>query len=141
MIVINHIRDVRKDLTNARELLGQLLHTLQDFYSHSNWVEMGKTDINELIGFTENIGTIAKQDQSTCTSNGCTRIEKSCVILFSFNHSITYFLFRHFGNKSLWVSVHLSIMIVKIIFYQKLMINRYLLVVIQELILVKIIKY
>ncbi|KAK2852310.1 hypothetical protein Q7C36_007511 [Tachysurus vachellii] len=26
----------------ARERLGKILHTLQDFYSHSNWIEMGK---------------------------------------------------------------------------------------------------
>ncbi|MDX1984394.1 MAG: HET-C-related protein [Bryobacteraceae bacterium] len=29
----------------ARKLLGAATHTLQDFYSHSNWVELGKTDI------------------------------------------------------------------------------------------------
>jgi hypothetical protein len=81
-LVINNTIDPNNDLTNARDLLGQLLHTLQDFYSHSNWVEMGKTDINELIGFNETIGTIARPDQATCTNNGCTRIEKTCVILF-----------------------------------------------------------
>ncbi len=81
-LVINNTQNTSADLTNARELLGQLLHTLQDFYSHSNWVEMGKTDINELIGFNETIGTIAGPNQATCTNNGCTRIEKPCVILF-----------------------------------------------------------
>ncbi|KAF4090722.1 hypothetical protein AMELA_G00055150 [Ameiurus melas] len=28
----------------AREELGKILHTLQDFYSHSNWIEMGKSE-------------------------------------------------------------------------------------------------
>ncbi|KAM9314422.1 LOW QUALITY PROTEIN: von Willebrand factor A domain-containing protein 7-like [Pholidichthys leucotaenia] len=28
----------------ARETLGRVLHTLQDFYSHSNWVELGNTE-------------------------------------------------------------------------------------------------
>ncbi|KAK7929114.1 hypothetical protein WMY93_005509 [Mugilogobius chulae] len=28
----------------ARETLGKVLHTLQDFYSHSNWVELGNTE-------------------------------------------------------------------------------------------------
>ncbi|XP_017319799.1 von Willebrand factor A domain-containing protein 7 [Ictalurus punctatus] len=28
----------------ARETLGKILHTLQDFYSHSNWIEMGKKE-------------------------------------------------------------------------------------------------
>ncbi|XP_029949229.1 von Willebrand factor A domain-containing protein 7-like [Salarias fasciatus] len=27
----------------GRETLGEICHTLQDFYSHSNWVELGKT--------------------------------------------------------------------------------------------------
>ncbi|TSK38357.1 von Willebrand factor A domain-containing protein 7 [Bagarius yarrelli] len=31
-----------KDYREARYILGQLLHGLQDFYSHSNWVEMGQ---------------------------------------------------------------------------------------------------
>ncbi|XP_049576222.1 von Willebrand factor A domain-containing protein 7-like isoform X2 [Syngnathus scovelli] len=34
----------------GRKTLGQLCHTLQDFYSHSNWVELGNTDpYNALI--------------------------------------------------------------------------------------------
>lgn len=83
LIVINQTRDKNTDdLTYARELLGQLFHTLQDFYSHSNWIEMGKTDINELIGFNETIGTIAQPNQATCTNDGCTKIEKTCVIFF-----------------------------------------------------------
>ena len=79
-LVVNHTRNASQDLTYAREILGQSFHTLQDFYAHSNWVEMGNTDINELIGFNETIGTIARPDQATCTSDGCTRIEKPCVI-------------------------------------------------------------
>uniref|UniRef100_A0A3Q3G0R5 von Willebrand factor A domain containing 7 n=1 Tax=Labrus bergylta TaxID=56723 RepID=A0A3Q3G0R5_9LABR len=31
-----------KQYQSARHSLGQLFHSLQDFYSHSNWVEMGK---------------------------------------------------------------------------------------------------
>ncbi|CAF3700774.1 unnamed protein product [Rotaria sp. Silwood1] len=79
-IVINNTLDDSEDLTNVRQLLGQSLHTLQDFYSHSNWVEMGKTDINELIGINEIIGTVAQPDQSTCTNDGCTKIEKPCTL-------------------------------------------------------------
>ena len=30
---------------DAADEFGQLLHTVQDFYSHSNWVEMGRTDL------------------------------------------------------------------------------------------------
>uniref|UniRef100_A0A4W5QFF2 von Willebrand factor A domain containing 7 n=1 Tax=Hucho hucho TaxID=62062 RepID=A0A4W5QFF2_9TELE len=34
-----------KEYQGARHSLGQLLHSLQDFYSHSNWVEMGQRSI------------------------------------------------------------------------------------------------
>ncbi|MGH8076700.1 MAG: hypothetical protein ACREPE_05160, partial [Lysobacter sp.] len=34
----------------ARIKLGQALHTIQDFYSHSNWVERGNTGINHALG-------------------------------------------------------------------------------------------
>ncbi|CAF4786367.1 unnamed protein product [Rotaria sp. Silwood1] len=78
--ILNDVRDTNKDLTNARELLGKLLHTLQDFYSHSNWIEMGKTTINDRIGVNESIGSIADPNQPTCTSDGCTRITKKCTL-------------------------------------------------------------
>ncbi|CAF2153694.1 unnamed protein product [Rotaria magnacalcarata] len=78
--IINNINNISQDLSNARDLLGQLLHTLQDFYSHSNWIEMGKTDINKFIGFNETIGIVARPDQPACTNNGCTKIEQSCTL-------------------------------------------------------------
>ncbi|KAH8685417.1 hypothetical protein BGZ60DRAFT_559268 [Tricladium varicosporioides] len=40
------------NLPKARNALGRALHTLQDFYSHSNWVELGKTDISQNLGKT-----------------------------------------------------------------------------------------
>ncbi|KAK6324587.1 hypothetical protein J4Q44_G00039290 [Coregonus suidteri] len=37
--------NIRKEnFQAARETLGRVLHTLQDFYSHSNWVELGYTE-------------------------------------------------------------------------------------------------
>jgi hypothetical protein len=33
----------------ARQNLGMALHTIQDFYSHSNWVEMGNVGANPLV--------------------------------------------------------------------------------------------
>ncbi len=68
-----------KQLKQARQLLGQLLHTLQDFYSHSNWIELGKKEINERLGIFEDIGPVAAKNQSTCTNAGCTKIEAKCV--------------------------------------------------------------
>jgi hypothetical protein len=38
------------DGEKAREKLGGALHTLQDFYSHSNWVELGNPGIDTRLG-------------------------------------------------------------------------------------------
>ncbi|KAM3602213.1 uncharacterized protein V6R79_026339 [Siganus canaliculatus] len=51
----------------AREKLGRLLHTLQDFYSHSNWVEMKNTEPNSnLLRRDTSIGNIADKSRATC---------------------------------------------------------------------------
>uniref|UniRef100_A0ACB8EG84 Uncharacterized protein n=1 Tax=Sphaerodactylus townsendi TaxID=933632 RepID=A0ACB8EG84_9SAUR len=53
----------------AREKLGQLLHTLQDFYSHSNWVELGYQHIHQhLLKPGQEIKSIAEADTQTCSS-------------------------------------------------------------------------
>lgn len=78
-LVIEDVLTPNKDLKSARGRLGDLLHTLQDFYSHSNWVEMGRTEANERIGLQEDIGTIAPVNQPTCRSDGCTKIVTKCV--------------------------------------------------------------
>jgi hypothetical protein len=76
---MNDVLNKTKDLVQARQLLGQLLHTLQDFYSHSNWIELGKTEINERLGIYEDIGPVAAPNQSTCTSKGCITKRVKCV--------------------------------------------------------------
>ena len=53
---------------------------------------MGKTDINEFIGYNETIGLVAGPDHATCTDHGCTRIEKTCVILLTINDSKLAFI-------------------------------------------------
>lgn len=63
------------DYETARMYAGELLHTLQDFYSHSNWVEMGMTAPNIVLaqeGMT--IPNVAMPQQSTCAdcSSTCT---------------------------------------------------------------------
>uniref|UniRef100_A0A3Q1J284 VWFA domain-containing protein n=2 Tax=Anabas testudineus TaxID=64144 RepID=A0A3Q1J284_ANATE len=51
----------------AREQLGTLLHTLQDFYSHSNWVEIGyELPNSNLIRPSTSIGNIAAVNRATC---------------------------------------------------------------------------
>ncbi|XP_037327460.2 von Willebrand factor A domain-containing protein 7-like isoform X1 [Pungitius pungitius] len=59
----------------ARETLGRVLHTLQDFYSHSNWVELGYTEpyIN-LIRLDlplENLADFSTATCSDCASGKC----------------------------------------------------------------------
>lgn len=39
----------------ARKSLGSALHTVQDFYAHSNWVELGNTAPSNLLGRTSSI--------------------------------------------------------------------------------------
>jgi len=101
-VVLNDVSNKTKDLKQARQLLGQLLHTLQDFYSHSNWIELGKKEINERLGIDENIGPVAAPDQSTCTSNGCIAKKVKCVrnkinkLLFIY----LFVLFKEFSTKN-----------------------------------------
>ncbi|KAM9119111.1 LOW QUALITY PROTEIN: von Willebrand factor A domain-containing protein 7 [Pangshura tecta] len=53
----------------ARQRLGQLLHSLQDFYSHSNWVELGHRGIHpDLLQPGRELGSIAGADVRTCSS-------------------------------------------------------------------------
>lgn len=57
------------DMAGARDLTGQLLHTLQDFYSHTNWVELDKVGVNDALGDPgkANVGTFASPDLATCS--------------------------------------------------------------------------
>lgn len=61
--------NIRKEnFQAARETLGRVLHTLQDFYSHSNWVELGYTEpyIN-LIRPDLPLENLADVDTATCS--------------------------------------------------------------------------
>ncbi|XP_067450315.1 von Willebrand factor A domain-containing protein 7 [Thunnus thynnus] len=52
---------------SARHSLGQLFHSLQDFYSHSNWVEMGQRSIYlHLLQPDEPPIPVAQEDTPTC---------------------------------------------------------------------------
>ncbi len=48
--VVSKITAANPDGKGAREDLGTALHTLQDFYAHSNWVETGKSGANNDLG-------------------------------------------------------------------------------------------
>ncbi|XP_039987366.1 von Willebrand factor A domain-containing protein 7 [Xiphias gladius] len=56
-----------KEYQSARHSLGQLFHSLQDFYSHSNWVEMGQYSIYlHLLQPEEPAIPVAREDTPTC---------------------------------------------------------------------------
>ncbi|XP_024121753.2 von Willebrand factor A domain-containing protein 7-like [Oryzias melastigma] len=59
----------KQNFVAARSILGEILHTLQDFYSHSNWVELGNKFPNvNMIRKNANIGNIADKTTATCRS-------------------------------------------------------------------------
>ncbi|XP_037835113.1 von Willebrand factor A domain-containing protein 7-like [Kryptolebias marmoratus] len=59
----------QQNFASATSTLGRVLHTLQDFYSHSNWVELGNNAPNSnMIRANANIGTIAEATRATCRS-------------------------------------------------------------------------
>ena len=47
-LITNNIRS--ESYETAREFAGSMLHTLQDFYSHTNWIEMGQGAPNSVLG-------------------------------------------------------------------------------------------
>jgi hypothetical protein len=68
--VIDNLKSPTPDGAKARADLGTALHTLQDFYAHSNWVELGKTAIESRLG-REVFGGLAA-DVATCPDNPTT---------------------------------------------------------------------
>jgi hypothetical protein len=57
----------------AREDLGGALHTVQDFYSHSNWVELGLAGIETRLGRAEM--QPLSLDQRTCEDDFATLVD------------------------------------------------------------------
>ncbi|XP_053711313.1 von Willebrand factor A domain-containing protein 7-like [Synchiropus splendidus] len=57
----------QEDFIAGRRTLGATCHTLQDFYSHSNWVELGKTSpYSKLIQPDQPLDNLAGPDVPTC---------------------------------------------------------------------------
>ena len=53
---------------SARRFAGRMLHTLQDFYSHSNWIEMGRRSPYSVLGQPgQQPVNIASPTMQTCT--------------------------------------------------------------------------
>ena len=56
------------DVSIAREDTGRFLHALQDFYSHTNWIENGNRAPNPMLGQpNQRIENTASPTQQTCT--------------------------------------------------------------------------
>lgn len=62
--VISFLKASPPDGEKARQEVGRALHTLQDFYSHSNWVEIGNTGANLDLGIST-VSKLSSTDQ-TC---------------------------------------------------------------------------
>uniref|UniRef100_A0A3B1JGI1 Uncharacterized protein n=1 Tax=Astyanax mexicanus TaxID=7994 RepID=A0A3B1JGI1_ASTMX len=58
-----------KNYESAREQLGEILHTLQDFYSHSNWIELdNRIPYPNLINPYLLLDSLADNKTATCSS-------------------------------------------------------------------------
>ena len=68
----NQINIVAGDgkFSTMRNLLGKSLHSMQKFYAHSNWVEMGNDGILDLIW--DDFGNLASNKTDTCNENDLT---------------------------------------------------------------------
>ncbi len=79
-----------KNASGARKRLGQALHTLQDFYSHSNWIELGHTGPNTSLGDPrQSITNTSPAGETTCTS--CTSCTNCSTNLTTAHLSSGYF--------------------------------------------------
>lgn len=64
----------------ARNETGRMFHTLQDFYSHSNWIENGNQFPNRVLGKpNERIDNVADITRQTCTN--CSEIGNTSLIV------------------------------------------------------------
>ncbi|MBN4080649.1 VWA domain-containing protein, partial [Beggiatoa alba] len=67
-----HLPAIKQALQNdnaqgARASLGAALHTIQDFYSHSTWIEMGNSGPHPDLGrSSQTIGSISPPGEATC---------------------------------------------------------------------------
>ena len=57
-----------EEYEEARMFAGSMLHTLQDFYSHTNWIEMGQEAPNSVLAERgQQLQNIATRNMPTCT--------------------------------------------------------------------------
>jgi len=73
--IIVDLLDSSKDVRSVWVMIGGALHTLQDFYAHSNWVEMGNHDIHpglgrQILGGLNSSNTPCPDDVGTLKGDG-----------------------------------------------------------------------
>ncbi|CAF0964599.1 unnamed protein product [Adineta ricciae] len=68
------------NLYHARAYFGQAMHTLQDFYAHSNWIELGQTEPNTNIGSGIILGKYASKSMPTCRNCNSTDCAKDNIL-------------------------------------------------------------
>ena len=86
---------------NARSFIGNLFHTVQDFYSHSNWVDFEPSQINENLFRRENLGPVADFTQRTCLSCASTSCVSQVAPELTQKRILTsgYFRVKYLGGK------------------------------------------
>ncbi|CAF4493071.1 unnamed protein product [Rotaria socialis] len=67
----------RREWQYARMAIGFMLHSMQDFYSHSNWIELGMREPNRDLAMGRRLGSIADKDTRTCKS--CNGSDEDCI--------------------------------------------------------------
>lgn len=73
--ILDALRSDPINATGARDNLGSALHTIQDFYSHSNWVEQGNGSAHPGVGRP---GALAFAGPTTPTCSGFTDTGLTC---------------------------------------------------------------
>lgn len=73
--ILDALRSDPINALGARDNLGSALHTIQDFYSHSNWVELGNSSAHPGVGRP---GALAFAGPTTPTCSGFTDTGLTC---------------------------------------------------------------
>jgi hypothetical protein len=73
--ILSNSRNTNGVNEEALNRIGQTLHTIHDFYAHSNWVEMGFDEINNKLGtYDNNLGVgLSEPNIPTCFDKNCTK--------------------------------------------------------------------
>lgn len=79
MVRLNAARSslARQEWIQARMAIGTVLHSVQDFYSHTNWIELGFNVPNQDLATSHGLGSVAAKNARTCII--CNATNKDCL--------------------------------------------------------------